>query len=240
MRALLCVEPGRTCGRRTAATVAGAGRSSGAHPPRRGLRHRFPHLRGLPPLPRISARHRPRTVGRGRGDRAGLRYRGRPAGLSSSPISPAAPASPAGAARPTAVSASACSASTSTAAWRITSACRRPMSRRPTGLPWIRRRWSSSSPSAPTRSAAPIRGGRPHSRRRRRTDRPRLHAVRQAARRLGHRARPPPRPAGVLPQRAWRRSRGRRGAGRARRAVGADRRRPVRRRHRRHRQRQSR
>ena len=47
----------------------------------RRLRHRSPHFRRLSSVPRISARHRARIVGRGSGDRIRVRDCGRPTGL---------------------------------------------------------------------------------------------------------------------------------------------------------------
>ena len=127
------------------------------------------------------------------------------------PISLAALASPAGAAKRIAASASPCSASISTAEWRTTSACRRAMSPLPTASRSTRRRWSSFSLSAPTRFGAQTSQGRPHPRGRGRPDRHRLHDLRQAARRVGYRARHEGGPPRLLPRHARGGPHGRRG-----------------------------
>ena len=91
-------------------------------------------------------------------------------------------------------------ASMSTAAWPTTSASRKPTSRRPTASRSIRRRWSSFSRSAPTRCDAPIRCPATAFSSSAQARSGWLHAVRQASRRLGDRARPPPGSPRLLPQ----------------------------------------
>ena len=81
MRTLVCDRPGDIAISDRPRPSPGPGRGAGANPPRRRVRHRSSHFRRLASVPRISARHRARIVGRGGGDRTGLRDRRRPAGL---------------------------------------------------------------------------------------------------------------------------------------------------------------